>query len=212
MPTASKCSATGTAAMAAVSPAPASPPALKPACIEETTGRPAACSTCTPTALTATLSIPVAAPNASSTAASAITDPVSPGSTTVIPVAAAASAVVAPGPRRAHNAPVTCMPASAPIEMHSSTRPSVAGDAPTWDVTSGMRAAQVPNTAPSVMNTAVAAMRRARIEGAGTRRRSKRPVAPGSRGNGMRFIHREESGGAPRCAQSRMRRVTESIQ
>jgi len=67
------------------------------------------------------------------------------------------------------------MPASAPIETQSRARPSEVGDASTVAETSGMRDAHEPKTAPSTVNTTVAAARCLRTAGGdGLRRRGER--------------------------------------
>src|SRR3954451_2670393 len=149
--------------------APPSPPRLNPACRPERIGRPTLPSTCTPTALAATFTIPVAAPKTNSATQSAGTEDTSPGSRTVADTAAAATAATGPAPNRAHQAPVTRMQTRAPRDRQSRATPSVLCPAPTPAATSGTRAAQLPKTAPSRTKRAVTAARRRPTEGLGTR-------------------------------------------
>ena len=150
-------------------------------------GRLPAASIRTPALLAATFTAPVAAPNASSAAASSGSDRARPGRMTATQISTADAVATSPAPSRAHSAPASCMLASAPIETHSSARPSVVCEAPTWVVTSGMRAAQLPNTAPSkVKRAATAANSLARDGGAPRRTRRGR-----SRRTDMVYLGRE---------------------
>jgi len=62
----------------------------------------------------------------------------------------------------ANSAPAPGMDAKAPTAGHSNARPSTPADNPRWPLTAGMRAAQVPDPAPSKKNTTVTATRWAR--------------------------------------------------
>ena len=92
---------------------------------------------------------------------------------TATQISTADAVATSPAPSRAHSAPASCMLASAPIETHSSARPSVVCEAPTWVVTSGMRAAQLPNTAPSKVKRAATAANSLARDG-GEPRRTRR--------------------------------------
>src|SRR5688500_11184495 len=158
-----------TGATAPPSRAPARPPRLNPACSPDRIGRPTLASTCTPTELAATLTMPVAAPNTNSATHSAGTVKARPGSTAAADTATAAAALTGPAPNRAHQAPVKRMQTSAPRDRQSRAMPSVLWPAPTRSATSGTRAAQLPKTAPSRTKRAVTAARSRATDGGGTR-------------------------------------------
>src|SRR4051794_33753687 len=169
--------------------APPSPPKLKPACSPDRIGRPTAASTCTPTELAATLTMPVAAPKTKSATQSAGTEYTSPGRTAAADTRSAATALTGPAPNRAHQAPVKRMQKRAPRDRQSSATPSVLWPAPTRAATSGTRAAQLPKTAPSRTKSTVTAARRRPTDGGGTR-----PTARTRPSTGLRARRREGDG------------------
>ena len=82
-------------------------------------------STCTPTELAATLTMPVAAPKTNRATHSAGTENTTPGRTAAAETAMAAAALTGPAPNRAHQAPVKRMQTSAPRDRQSRAMPSV---------------------------------------------------------------------------------------
>src|SRR3954469_13618805 len=70
------------------------------------------------------------------------------------------------------------MQTSAPSDRQSRAIPSVLWPAPTRTATSGTRAAQLPNTAPSRTKRAVTAARSRATEGDGTRAPADRTRSP----------------------------------
>ena len=158
--TRARCGATPSSAAAPPpTSAPPRPPKLNPACSPDSSGRRASASTSTPTALAATLIIPVAAPKTNSATQSAATDDTRPGRAAVSETRTAAEAATGPAPNRAQSPPVTRMQTSAPRDRHSSATPRAVWPAPTVAATSGTREAQLPKTAPSSTNRAVTAAR-----------------------------------------------------
>src|SRR4029450_3145866 len=94
------------------------------------------------------------------------TDDAMAGNATARLTSTAATTLTRPGPSRALSAPVTCMQARAPRDMKRTATPRALCEAPTWALTSGIRAAQVPKTKPSIANK-MATATRSRCSGAG---------------------------------------------
>ncbi|GAA0224809.1 hypothetical protein GCM10009539_07480 [Cryptosporangium japonicum] len=148
--TAVKCGGTDSAVEARPpSSAPARPPKLNRACSADITGRCRRCPSSTPRLFAATFAAPVAAPNTVRAAHSAPRSLQKPGATSESATSPPATDATRPGPKRAHHVPVRRMLISAPSETQNSAVPSAEWLAPTRSATSGTRAAQVPNTAPS---------------------------------------------------------------